>query len=65
MFLSAAMMLEWLGERHRSEGCQAAAQKLEAAIETGFKAGKIKPVEFGGRDGTEDVTRSVIELIAR
>jgi 3-isopropylmalate dehydrogenase len=63
MFLSAAMMLEWLGERHGSEGCRTAARKLEAAIKTGFQTGKIQPAEFGGSHGTEDVTRTVIELI--
>ena len=63
MFLSAAMMLEWLGERHDSNGCRAAAQKLETAIETGFEAGKIQPMEFGGPHGTEEVTQAVIELI--
>ena len=65
MFLSAAMMLEWLGERHDSEGCRAAAQKLETAIETGFASGRIRPKEFGGPQSTEAVTQTVIELIGR
>ena len=65
MFLSAAMMLDWLGERHHSEGCRAAAQKLETAIKTGFETGKIQPAEFGGPHGTEDITKAIIELIGR
>ena len=65
MFLSAAMMLDWLGERYGSKACRRAAQKLETAIETGFETEKIRPVEFGGPHGTEDVTRAVIELIGK
>jgi len=64
MFLSGAMMLDWLGDRHDSEECRGAAQKLDAAIETGFATGKIRPKEFGGPHGTEDITRAVIELLA-
>ncbi len=63
MFLSAAMMLDWLGEQHGSKGCRKAAQKLEAAVESGFETGKIRPMEFGGPHGTEAVTQAVIELI--
>ncbi len=63
MFLSAAMMLEWLGNRHALEACLKAARKLEEAIETGFESGKIRPVEFGGPHGTIDVMNAVVELI--
>ena len=63
MFLSAAMMLYWLGERHGSDGCIEAARKLETAIEIGFQTGKIRPKEFGGPHGTQDIADAVIELI--
>jgi len=63
MFLSAAMMLNWLGQRHHSEGCLAAAEKLETSIETGFQTGKIRPMEFGGPHDTQDVAKAVMELI--
>jgi 3-isopropylmalate dehydrogenase len=63
MFLSAAMMLAWLGNKYNVEPCKTAAHKLETAIETGFKTDRIKPMEFGGPHGTKDVTKTVIELI--
>ncbi len=63
MFLSAAMMLEWLGERHGVLCCLSAAGHLRSAIEHGFTCGKIRPAELGGPDGTAAITRTVIELI--
>jgi 3-isopropylmalate dehydrogenase len=63
MFLSAAMMLEWLGNRHGNDSCTAAAVMLQNALEEGFKTGKIRPMEFGGPHGTKEITRSVVALI--
>jgi 3-isopropylmalate dehydrogenase len=63
MFISAAMMLEWLGDRNGSEPCITAARQLEAAVEKGFASGKIQPMEFGGPHGTEDVKNTVIALL--
>ncbi|MGB5421905.1 MAG: isocitrate/isopropylmalate family dehydrogenase [Desulfobacterales bacterium] len=60
MFLSAAMMLEWLGNRHELEPCLRAACRLETAIKTGFAKGGIQPMEFGGPHGTAAVTRAVL-----
>jgi 3-isopropylmalate dehydrogenase len=62
MFLSAAMMLDWLGERHAIAALENAAVVLETAIETGFAQNKIKPVEFGGPHGTAEVTRTILDL---
>jgi len=64
-FLSAGMMLEWLGMRHANHACQSAADKLEKAVEKGFAAGRIQPMEFGGPHGTQQVTDAVIELIEK
>jgi 3-isopropylmalate dehydrogenase len=60
MFLSAAMMLEWLGNRQELEPCLRAARRLETAIETGFSKGAIQPMEFGGPHGTAAITRAVL-----
>ncbi len=65
MFLSAAMMLEWLGGRHANPALVDAAHKLEQAIEEGFSAGEIRPIEFGGPQGTREVTQAVIRRICR
>jgi 3-isopropylmalate dehydrogenase len=63
MLLSAAMMLEWLGERSGTEPCLEAARLLETSIERGFNGGRIRPPEFGGRDTTSRIAATVMEGI--
>ena len=65
MFLSAAMMLEWLGSRHETSALVDAARRLEEAVEGGFAAREILPMGFGGTQGTKEVTRAVIRRIHR
>jgi 3-isopropylmalate dehydrogenase len=60
MFLSAAMMLEWLAERHGLTVCHEAADTLRKAIEQPFAEGRIRPFEFGGSSGTAEITREVL-----
>lgn len=64
MILSAAMMLDWLGDRHHSDACKTAAQMLDTAVEKGYASGRIQPAEFGGPHGTRKVADIVIEIIA-
>ena len=63
MILSAAMMLDWLGERHGVPQCVEAAAVLERAVDHIFASGRIVTPEFGGRDGTAAVTRAVIDAL--
>jgi 3-isopropylmalate dehydrogenase len=63
MILSAAMMLEWLGERHQSNGCTDAADKIRRAVETVYADGIVRPPDIGGTDGTDSVTSAVIEAL--
>jgi len=63
MFLSAAMMLEWLGERTGTQACLEGARLLEVSIERGFSGGRIRPPEFGGRDTTSRIAATVMEGI--
>jgi len=63
MILSAAMMLDWLGEVHRSSGCTDAAETIRQAIETVYADGILCPPDIGGTDGTDAVTRAVIEAL--
>jgi 3-isopropylmalate dehydrogenase len=60
MLLSAAMMLEWLGDRHNDAAACKAAALLNDAIERTFASGKVVPYEFGGTSGTADIARAVI-----
>ncbi len=63
MLLSAALMLDWLGERHDLPACGEAAKALEAAIETGYRTGAVRPIEQGGSQTTTAVARAVIDLL--
>jgi 3-isopropylmalate dehydrogenase len=63
MLLSAAMMLDWLGERHHESRLIEAARLLEEAIDRVYAHRRVVPCEFGGRDGTQAVTRAVIEAL--
>jgi 3-isopropylmalate dehydrogenase len=62
-FLSAAMMLEWLGDRHRVPKALEAAERIERAVDSAFAGGKVMSVEFGGKDGTAAITRAVIDAL--
>lgn len=63
MLLSAALMLEWLGERHGVAKCIEAADLLRHAVEAPFAAGRLVPYEFGGRDGTREIAAAVLAEI--
>ena len=62
MILSAAMMLDWLGDKHGHAQAQAAALRIETAVDRAFAAG-IKPCEFGGPDGTTAVAKAVLAAL--
>ena len=36
---------------------------IEAAVERGFSERRIRPVEYGGDQGTAALTRAVVELV--
>jgi 3-isopropylmalate dehydrogenase len=63
MFLSAAMMLEWLGERHKVPACGRAAAALVRAVEAAFAEGTMVTVENGGTAGTAVVTARVLRCL--
>ena len=62
MILSAAMMLDWLADKHGIEGAAEAGEKIEQAVDKAY-AGGIKPMEFGGRNGTADIAKAVLEAL--
>jgi 3-isopropylmalate dehydrogenase len=59
MILSAAMMLDWLADKHRIEEAAEAGERIEAAVDKAYAQG-IKPMEFGGANGTADVAKAVL-----
>ena len=62
MILSAALMLDWLADRHGHAARRAAARRIEAAVDRAFAAG-LKPCEFGGRDGTAAIASAVLRAL--
>ena len=65
MILSLAMMLDWLGETHGMEGCTAAAQEIETAVDSAFREGHVRSCDIGGQSSTSDVARAVIEHLPK
>ena len=59
MFLSGALMLDWLAETHGNEALGEAAHRLQRAVDEVFASHKITPFEFGGRDGTRAIADAV------
>ncbi|MEM7565546.1 MAG: isocitrate/isopropylmalate family dehydrogenase, partial [Pseudomonadota bacterium] len=59
MFLSAAMMLNWLGEKHGVENCSNGADLIRNAVDLAFQGGDLVPVELNGDAGTRDIVSAV------
>ncbi len=59
MFLSGAMLLEWLAERHEVGACAEAGGLIRAAVDRAFATGSLAPVELGGGSGTVAITEAV------
>jgi 3-isopropylmalate dehydrogenase len=63
MILSAALMLDWLADRHGHEAAAAdGARAIESAVDRAFAAG-LMPCEFGGRDGTAVIADAVLRAL--
>jgi 3-isopropylmalate dehydrogenase len=62
MILSAAMMLDWLAEKHNHPSATLAALRIERAVDSAFATG-LKPREFGGTDGTAAVAKAVLAAL--
>ncbi len=63
MFLSAAMMLDWLGERHEVNACETAAEMIQDAVDAAFATGDLQPCEMGGHAGTKDIADAVLGAV--
>ncbi len=60
MFLSAAMMLDWLADRHGDSQLEVNARAIEKAIELALTSGRVVPMDYGGSAGTAALTAAVI-----
>jgi 3-isopropylmalate dehydrogenase len=62
MILSAAMMLDWLADKHEHQPAADAAQRIERAVDKAYAAG-IRPMEYGGKDGTAAIANAVLTAL--
>lgn len=62
MILSAAMMLEWLGERRGDDLCTKAAHSIQSAVETALANGP-RARDLGGTAGTREVVDTVLKAL--
>jgi len=62
MILSAAMMLDWLADKHDMPAAADAAVRIERAVDKAYASG-IKPMEFGGHDGTAAIAKAVLAAL--
>jgi 3-isopropylmalate dehydrogenase len=65
MILSAAMMLDWLADRHADARLADGAALIDAAVQQVFASGAVRPMEFGGVDGTVAITSAVISELSK
>ena len=59
MILSAALMLDWLGERHQDPVATRAAERIERAVASVLAAGAARTPDRGGRATTREVGDAV------
>ena len=62
MILSAAMMLDWLADKHDHSPAAEAALRIERAVDKAYASG-IKPMEYGGKDGTTAISNAVMKAL--
>ncbi len=62
MILSAAMMLDWLADKHDHPAAADAALRIERAVDKAYASG-VKPMEYGGTDGTTAVASAVMKAL--
>lgn len=63
MLLSAAMMLDWLAVRSGDQRLADGAMMLDGAVREAFARARVRPIEFGGADGTTAITRAVLDIL--
>jgi 3-isopropylmalate dehydrogenase len=63
MILSAAMMLDWLGDTHDLPACHHAAARIVTAVDAAYASGELLPFELGGTAGTAAITEAVLAAL--
>ena len=61
MILSAAMMLDWLADKHDMPAATEAAIRIENAVDKAYET--VKPLDLGGTDGTATISKAVMTAL--
>ncbi len=61
--LSAKMLLEWLADKRDDSSARIAAKKIEKAVDSTLKEGKMLPQDLGGSSKTNEVGSEVAKMI--
>jgi 3-isopropylmalate dehydrogenase len=61
MFLSGAMMLDWLGDRESVAEGRSAANLIRRAVESALRI--VQRIEIGGSAGTAAITKTVLDAV--
>ena len=57
--LSAAMMFDWLGQRHQDSSARQAAERIQRAVERVLAAGRALTADLGGTASTSQVADAI------
>jgi isocitrate/isopropylmalate dehydrogenase len=63
LLLSAGMLLDWLGDRHKRTEFNQAARALEAAVDTALQKPETRTPDIGGKLGTQAFAKTVCGLL--
>jgi 3-isopropylmalate dehydrogenase len=63
MILSAGLMFEWLADRHDDPLARGVARRISAAVERVLADRRHLPADLGGRTGTQEVAKAVVDQL--
>lgn len=64
MFLSGALLLQWLADTHHCPAAAKAGQLIVDAVDAAFAKGELRTVELGGDSGLMDVHNAVQQQLS-
>ncbi len=59
MFLSGAMLLDWLAQKYNDDKLATAAELIESSVNKAFGSGQLRTCELGGSSGLKEVSDAV------
>jgi isocitrate/isopropylmalate dehydrogenase len=65
LLLSAGMLLEWLGEKHKRPELDRAAKRIEAAIDSALQSPETRTRDIGGKLGTKAFASHITKLVGQ